>query len=218
MNAEFKPVAATKKRGRPTSKSARNVRENLITAARNCFIEKNYQQVTTREIASRSQSTLAMIHYYFGNKEGLFQAMFIETFEPLHQMVLEGIDNPPDSFSDFFCRYYSLMSEYPGFIMVIMKCLLFGDGPLENEFIHQRFRDKCRPMEAMLRKMQDNGVLNPELDPKLLHMSMLSLMNQPFLMEPNLAAIMGIKPDKDFWNTLAVHQCTLLEKGCLAQP
>ena len=214
MNAEFKPVKA-KKRGRPTSKSARNVRENLIEAARSCFIEKNYQQVTTREIASRAQSTMAMIHYYFGNKEGLFQAMFIETFEPLHQLVTDGVENPPESFSDFFRRYYSLMSDYPGFIVVILKCLLFDDGPLDDDFIQQRFREKCRPMEAMLRKMQEQGVLDPELDPKMLHISMLSLMNQPFLMAPNLEVTMGITPDKAFWMELAEHQCKLLENGCL---
>lgn len=215
MNAEFKP-APPKKRGRPTSKSARNVRENLIAAARSCFIEKNYQQVTTREIAARAHSTMAMIHYYFGNKEGLFQAMFIETFEPLHQMVLRGVDNPPESFAEFFRRYYLLMSEYPGFVIVILKCLLFDDGPLEDDFIQQRFREKCRPMEAMLKKMQDNGVLNPDYDPKLLHISILSLMNQPFLMAPNLEATMGIQPDKAFWMSLADHQCMLLENGCLA--
>ncbi len=45
--------------------------------------------------------------------------------------------------------------------------------------------------------------------------SILSLMNQPFLMAPNLEVTMGIKPDKTFWMDLAAHQCKLLENGCL---
>ncbi|OPX54503.1 transcriptional regulator, TetR family [Oceanospirillum multiglobuliferum] len=214
MNAQFKPEKE-KKRGRPTNKSARNVRDSLIEAARLCFIEKNYQQVTTREVATRANSTMAMIHYYFGNKEGLFQAMFIETFEPVHKLVQDGLNNPPDSFVDFFKRYYALMAEYPGFVVVILKCLLFENGPLEERFIHERIREKGEPMEKMLKKMQQKGVINPELDPKMLHISMVSLMNMPFLMEPNLEATMGIKPDRDFWERMAIHQCLLLEQGCL---
>ncbi len=215
MNAQFKPDTGKKKRGRPTTKSARNVRESLIAAARACFIEKNYQQVTTREIAARASSTMAMIHYYFGNKEGLFQAMFVETFEPLRQMTKQGLENPPDTFADFFKQYYSLMTEHPGFVVVILKCMLFENGPLEESFIHQHFREKGEPMEKMLKMMQERGVINPDMDPKMLHISMISLMNMPFLMEPNLEATMGINPDKDFWEKMAEHQCMLLEQGCL---
>lgn len=215
MNAQFKPETAKKKRGRPTTKSARNVRENLIAAARACFIEKNYQQVTTREIAARANSTMAMIHYYFGNKEGLFQAMFVETFEPLRQMTKQGVENPPESFAEFFKQYYAIMTEHPGFVVVILKCMLFENGPLEESFIHQHLREKAEPMEKLLTKMQEKGVINPDMDPKMLHISIISLMNMPFLMEPNMEATMNITPDKAFWEKMAEHQCMLLEQGCL---
>lgn len=215
MNAQFTPEKSKKKRGRPTTRSARNVRENLISAARACFIEKNYQQITTREIAARANSTMAMIHYYFGNKEGLFQAMFVETFEPLRQMTRQGVENPPETFSEFFRQYYTLMTEYPGFVVVILKCMLFENGPLEENFIHQHMREKAEPMEKMLMKMQEKGVINPDMDTKMLHISIISLMNMPFLMEPNLEATLDIRPDKEFWQKMAEHQCILLEQGCL---
>jgi AcrR family transcriptional regulator len=48
------------------------------------FLNTPYSKVTTREIAELA-GNLAMIHYYFGSKEGLLQGGAGDVAEPLEQ-------------------------------------------------------------------------------------------------------------------------------------
>lgn len=47
----------------------------ILRAARQAFAESPYDQVTTRSIASKVGIDAALIHRYFGSKEGLFAAV-----------------------------------------------------------------------------------------------------------------------------------------------
>jgi AcrR family transcriptional regulator len=47
------------------------VRERLLQAALDSFLADDYHKVSTRLIADKAQANVAMIRYYFGNKEGL---------------------------------------------------------------------------------------------------------------------------------------------------
>ena len=51
--------------GRPVGRS--DIRDKLLPAARERFLNTPYSKVTTREIAELAGSNLAMIHYYFGS-------------------------------------------------------------------------------------------------------------------------------------------------------
>lgn len=69
--------------GRPVGRS--DIRDKLLAAARERFLNTPYSKVTTREIAELAGSNLAMIHYYFGSKEGLYKAVLGDVAEPLEQ-------------------------------------------------------------------------------------------------------------------------------------
>ena len=66
--------------GRPVGRS--DIRDKLLAAART-FSQHPYSKVTTREIAELAGSNLAMIHYYFGSKEGLYKAVLGMWLSPL---------------------------------------------------------------------------------------------------------------------------------------
>ena len=46
----------------------------MLTAAREVFIEQGFEGATVRGIAARAGVDPAMVHHWFGNKEGLFTA------------------------------------------------------------------------------------------------------------------------------------------------
>src|SRR4051812_17270619 len=79
--------------GRPDSQTGVNVRESLLDAARTLFLEHGFEQTTARQIAQAARTTPAMIHYYFGDKAGLFHAMLDQTIAPLRARLAEGIAN-----------------------------------------------------------------------------------------------------------------------------
>lgn len=53
-------------------------RERLLHAALGLFAEKGFSKTSTREIALAAGANIASISYYFGDKAGLYRAVFTE--------------------------------------------------------------------------------------------------------------------------------------------
>lgn len=51
-------------------------RHRLLDAALTLFADKGFAKTSTREIALAAQANIASISYYFGDKEGLYRAVF----------------------------------------------------------------------------------------------------------------------------------------------
>ena len=63
----------------PTRADGILARRRLLEAALPLFAAKGYQQTSTREIADAAGANLAAINYYFGDKAGLYRAVFSES-------------------------------------------------------------------------------------------------------------------------------------------
>lgn len=59
-------------------------REQLIKVATRIFAAKGFAGATTREICQTAGVNLAAIHYYFGDKDGLYRAALME---PIHAIT-----------------------------------------------------------------------------------------------------------------------------------
>jgi AcrR family transcriptional regulator len=53
-------------------------RERLLHAALNLFAHQGFAKTSTREIAEAASTNLAAIKYYFGDKAGLYRAVFFD--------------------------------------------------------------------------------------------------------------------------------------------
>jgi AcrR family transcriptional regulator len=63
-------------------------RQRIIDAARNRFMRDGYERATVRAIATDAGVDVAMVYYFFGNKEGLFTESALTGPEhPLHQLA-----------------------------------------------------------------------------------------------------------------------------------
>src|SRR6187431_982488 len=56
-----------------------NTEAKIKTAARTIFHTKGFAAARTRDIAEEAQINLALLNYYFGSKEKLFQLIMLET-------------------------------------------------------------------------------------------------------------------------------------------
>jgi AcrR family transcriptional regulator len=62
-------------------------KQRIVEVAREHF-KHGYEQATVRAIATDARVDVAMVYYFFGNKEGLFNAAVIDIPEhPLHQLA-----------------------------------------------------------------------------------------------------------------------------------
>ena len=66
----------------PTPKTLRSdgveARNRLLDSALALFAEKGFAKTSTREIAQAAQVNIASISYYFGDKAGLYKAVFTD--------------------------------------------------------------------------------------------------------------------------------------------
>jgi TetR/AcrR family transcriptional regulator, regulator of cefoperazone and chloramphenicol sensitivity len=61
---------------KPMRSDGVEARNRLLDAALALFAEKGFAKTSTREIAQAAQVNVASISYYFGDKEGLYRAVF----------------------------------------------------------------------------------------------------------------------------------------------
>lgn len=195
--------------GRPVGRS--DIRDKLLAAARERFLSTPYSKVTTREIAERAGSNLAMIHYYFGSKEGLYQAVLGDVAEPLEQAWQD--EGSHRSLNDLLSTYYQVMAPNSELTSAISSALSSEKSP-GRDFVLNRLLERQMPQfDALLASMKDNGELDADADPEMLKVSFLSMMWQPFVMKELYEQVFGLKVDEQFMARLANHNCRLMESG-----
>lgn len=80
-------MSETRRSGR--WRTGQQSKQRIIEAAREHFMRDGYEQSTVRRIAGTAGVDVAMVYYFFDNKEGLFNAAVIDVPEhPLHRLAL----------------------------------------------------------------------------------------------------------------------------------
>jgi len=72
-------------RGRPSKAKGLDLKETILNAAEGLFARHGFHGVTTRQVAAEAGVDTALIHYYFGAKRELFDAVFVRRAEILNQ-------------------------------------------------------------------------------------------------------------------------------------
>ena len=73
-------------------KKGENTARLIIEAAEEEFLEKGYAQSKTTDIARKAGVTHAMLHYYFGTKEKLFNKVFESKVHMMAESLLPIVD------------------------------------------------------------------------------------------------------------------------------
>ncbi|MDO9334807.1 MAG: TetR/AcrR family transcriptional regulator [Caulobacteraceae bacterium] len=71
-------------RGRPAKSTGADMRQAILDAAEGLFARHGFYGVTTRQVAAEAGVDTALIHYYFGAKRELFDAVFLRRAEILN--------------------------------------------------------------------------------------------------------------------------------------
>ncbi|NWE51693.1 TetR/AcrR family transcriptional regulator [Brevundimonas sp. P7753] len=90
------PVApAPARRGRPKKTKAAGAgetRDAILNAAEDLFSKHGFYGVTIREVAREAGVDTALVHYYFGAKKALFDAVFIRRAEVWNSERVAAVD------------------------------------------------------------------------------------------------------------------------------
>ena len=210
------PAAAAKRPGRPAG-SARGPeqRNHLLDTALDLFARQGIADTTLAAIAREAKVTPAMVNYYFSSRDQLMDGLIEERFLPV-KAILGGVfqehpDDPVAAITELTQRFVEVATANPWFAPLWLRGILSHDGSLKQR-MHARVGDDDQKAALLcIKKWQRNGLLNADLEPALLFMSLMGLTILP------LAAIMTrqIGPDSKPVDAKAItkHAIALLVQG-----
>lgn len=169
-------------------KKDRNTEQDIIEAARLVFQEKGFKEATMRDIASRANINMAMVHYYFRSKENLFFMILDEAFRLLVEKIVAVLTNEE---LDIFDKIRTIVREYitffsekpylPQFLMgeVIRNPEWIGKRMLEN----MSFLTIFRTFSDQLEKEYEKGTIR-QISALSLLLNIISLCVFPAIIKP----------------------------------
>ena len=159
--------------------------EKILEAARKIFLLKGMAGARMQDIADEAGINKAMLHYYFRNKEQLFEMIFKDALNKLLPKIVEIIDSERSLFEkieNFCVQYIEMMQQnnyLPLFVLneinkdpILFKERFFGN----NELPLQRF---VAQIDAEIRA----GTIKV-VNPAHLFINMLSMCIFPFIAKP----------------------------------
>jgi len=87
-------------RGRPRLNQEKDTRNSLLLAAINLFGERGFDGVSLSQVVDQAGGDVALIRYYFGSKEELWQKCIDHLSQLLESEILEVVSQEYDSETD----------------------------------------------------------------------------------------------------------------------
>jgi AcrR family transcriptional regulator len=123
MNAVVKPLDVA---------PVEDARARLVHAGLRLFAQQGYTKTSTREIAEAASVNVASISYYFGDKAGLYRAVFTEP-----------LGSPEEDLSRFAPANLTLRQALQGFFAGFLEPMKAGDMARLCTKLH--FREMVEP-------------------------------------------------------------------------
>lgn len=203
-------------RGRPSpQQDSTDVAASLLEAARGLFAERGFNEVSTREIARAAGVNPAMIHYYFGDKEGLYKAMLERVFERLFSELgkLATVPQPANPIADLLSLYAATLSRDPWIPRLMIREVLSEGAPFREEFIERFAGPASKLIPGLIGGEKKAGRLRDDLDPNLTALSLIGMTLFPFLAFPVTQRVFGIRLDDEFRERFVDHTLKLFFEG-----
>lgn len=164
-----------------------------MDAARVVFHRAGFDGARMQDIADGAGINKALVHYYFRNKDDLFESVFKESFQTHFKPIIEvmQLDIPLEEkvtrFVNAYIRTIQIYPYIPGFVIHELN---------RNP---QRMADMAASMNRaavgafmqQLREGMDTGRYR-EMDPRQALVSLLSMMLFPFIAAPVIKGIFNL--------------------------
>lgn len=209
--------APSRKPGRPLTDAA-DLRERLVDVALAQFAAQGIAAATLRGIAKDSGVTPALVTYYFGSKERLVTTVIEERVMPAFAGAMAGLAQvAPDTLVPAFVDAANRMVEkHPWMPGLWVREILTEGGALREMMLEHVAPVLPRMLAERFAAQQRAGTLNPDLDPRLLVVSLIGLTLFAHASRPVWSRIFDAA---DITSAqLTHHTLSLLQRGLEATP
>jgi AcrR family transcriptional regulator len=204
--------------GRPAQqgRDPEDVKRGLVDAARELFARRGFGEVGIRELSRAAGVTPGMISYYFGGKQGLYEAMLARVFEDVLGQVRQLASQSPQSTAPLagLIRLYSAtLSAQPWLPALLLREVVTGDPAARARFVERFAQNAAVLLPGLVSAEVASGALRDDLDPALTVLSLVGASVFPYLAHPLLGKLLGYELDDAFAKRLTDHTEKLLLEG-----
>jgi AcrR family transcriptional regulator len=163
--------------GRPAGDAA-DLRPRLLDAAIACYVRTGIAATSLRAIAAEASVTPALLHYYFGDKAQLQQAVVEERLMPAFASLREPLlraDDVAALIAGFVRGIGDLVARHPWLPSLWVREVLCEGGALRELLLTRIAPQLPHVLAQRFAAAQRDGELNPDLDPRLLVVSLVGL-------------------------------------------
>lgn len=200
--------------GRPGA-DAPDQRERVLDAAIACWVEHGIAATTLRRIADRAEVNPALLHYYFGDKaqlrEAVIEARILPAFEGLRARIAGEGNDVAGLVAGFVQGVGALVAAHPWLPALWVREVLCEGGGLRDVLFERLGPQLPLMMAGRFAEARARGELNADLDPRLLMVSLVGLTLFPIAGAPVWRQLFGAG-DLDF-DALRLHTLALLDRG-----
>lgn len=200
--------------GRPAA-AGPEWRARLLDAAIACFTRNGIAATSLRAIAAEAGVTPALVHYYFGDKAQLVQALVEErllpALAPLRERIEQAGDDPAALIAGYVHGIGDAIAANPWLPALWVREVLCEGGALREVLFERLVPRLPQMLAARFAAAQAAGRLNPDLDPRLLVVSLAGLTLFPAAGAPIWRRLFAAD-DLDA-QALANHTIALLDRG-----
>ena len=211
--------AAPRRRGRPAGSTGpgrdADARAHLLEVALKLFAEHGIAATPLSQIARKARVTPALLHYYFGSKDKLVDALVDEKLQPLSaslgQRLAAAGGDLRAGLEAFVGAILELLSANPWFPQLWLREVLNEGGQLRKRLIERVAPLVAHRVRDLVAEAQAKGRLNRDVEPRLLMVSLIGLTVFPLAAQPIWRAIYAaddITPE-----VLRRHVLALLLRG-----
>ena len=177
----------------PTFPPQPETREKILDAARVVFHRAGFDGARMQDIADGARINKALVHYYFRNKDELFEAVFRESFRTNFQPIIDvmALDIPlEEKVPRFVNAYISTIQIHP-YIPGFVVHELNRNPERMAEMAVSMNRSAVGRFLEQLKVGMDAGAYR-QMDSRQALVSLLSMMLFPFIAAPVMKGIFNL--------------------------
>ncbi|MBL0232245.1 MAG: TetR/AcrR family transcriptional regulator [Chitinophagaceae bacterium] len=168
--------------------------ERILDAAKKVFLEKGMAGARMQDIANEAGINKALLHYYYRDKEKLFELVFMsesQKFFPKINRIFESDETLEKKFHEFVEEYVNELRLNPYLPWFVLNEINRDpDGFLLKIMTGE---NRPRPMKFLQQIEKEIKLGNiRKVDPRHILLNLLSMTLFPFIAQPMVSRILGM--------------------------
>lgn len=176
------------------NKKDKGAEEKILAAARKVFTTKGMAGARMQDIANEAGMNKALLHYYFRDKDKLFETVFMEEahkFFPKINAIFQSDDPLFEKIEKFVNEYIDEMQENPYLPWFVINEINRDPDRFMQNVLGKNNRPKPAKFLEQIEKEIKKGTIK-RIHPLHLLMNLLSMTIFPFIAKPMITRNLGI--------------------------